>query len=454
MGIASHKPDATPPVTPGVPSVEPATYQSVIVDNNKTPLNSLIAYMEGAPWTVDYYSQVLSKHNDLRDHDPGQVNLYQQYSKIVGLEIRVTTPLTNSQDTESTLVTVTGNALTYPFMTPNVGDVFVGDAGGGRKGVYKLSNVERKTFNTNSVFSIDYELLGYVDVAKDRFNDLENKVTQTYYFSKERMLEGLSPTLVQTEYKQMLDLTMIWSDLCQFYFRTFYNREFSTLVLPGQESSIYDSFLVDYLLRIVDTFDAEEVRYIKNLTTENEPFMQQNQFWKVLFERDANLLAYCNREMGLTYVKAFGADPMMMGIRYTRIRYLVYPQHPDFSTFSDKVPEVKPDATFMAVVRASSRPASISALLTDTLALQNGTVPFIKPLLEDSGYVFSLPFYEQGSQLSVLESLTLDYLKGNALSIDHLWKLVNQYPKWGRLEQFYYIPVLLTLIKATRQGLY
>lgn len=455
MPVASRKPDSdTTALKPTLPTIEPKEYQSIVVDDNHLPLNSLIAYIEGAQWTVDYYNQVVTRDNDIREFDPGQVNIYQQYTKISGLEIRVTTPLTDSQESDSALVSVTGAALIYPFLVPNIGDVFVAEASEGRQGVYRVDNAERKTFNKGSAFSIEYQLVCYVDTDPAYYQNLEDKTTKTVYFDKQRLTAGLSPTLIEKDFKNLNNLNILYEELCHFYFRTFFSRQFATLIIPGQDYAIYDSFLVKYLLKIVNTTDAPEIRLIKNLSTEDERYLSQDQFWSVMLNRDSTLLDYCNRNMGLTLVKNFGSNPAYAGLRYTSLDYIVYPIVGDETTKSGHFEHDILATAMSTVMTAKSPSGNIASMLQDTITIQNRAVPYIKPMLSDDCYVLSEAFYNGGVGQCILEAMVNDYLKGNAISVDNLTKVANRYVKWGRLEQFYYIPILLTLIKTCTKGLY
>lgn len=247
---------------------------------------------------------------------------------------------------------------------------------------------------------------------------------------------------------------MLYEELCLFYFRTFFSREYSTLILPGQEYAIYDSFLVNYILKIVNTTDAPEIRLIRNLSTENERYLSQDQFWTVLLNRDHTLLDYCNRKMGLTLVKNFGSDPVYAGLRYTSLDYVVYPIIGDETTKSGHRDKAILASAITSVITTRTQPGNIANILQDTITVQNRAVPYIKPMLSDDSYVFTDAFYNNGIGQSMLEALVNDYIKGNALSIEVLTKIANRYSRWGRLEQFYYIPILLTLIKTANRGLY
>ena len=64
----------------------------------------------------------------------------------------------------------------------------------------------------------------------------------------------------EEDFFKVTNLKALYSDLVKFYFRNFFNKSQFTLVLPGQSKVIYDSNLVNYLLKIVNTDDAPEVR--------------------------------------------------------------------------------------------------------------------------------------------------------------------------------------------------
>lgn len=448
MPVAKFIPEAVIPPTPNLPTIEPKPYKSILTDDTYTPLTSLITYVEGAPWTIHYYSQVLTQHQDLRDLDPGQDSIYQQYTKIVGLEIRVTNALSSQQDAETTAVTVNGEALMYPCVTPNVGDLFIGETGDNHDGLFRITNVERKKFNRDSVFSVEYELMTYLTATETRLIDLENKVIRTYHFSKERLLEGLNPNVIETEHQQLKDLSDGLYELTNYYFKIFFNREFSTLIVPGQSAPVYDSYVVDYVLKIVDTFAAYEVRFVKQLTTDHEAFHTQPQFWEALYNRDYAMLTQANQKMGLIPVKVFAQNPMIEGIRFTKIQYLVYPIAGDESLFSEPKPLIKPEA-MTSLVDNERVDMTLANLNRDQYVQVNRSIPYVQSPLTDSYYVLSEAFYKDQVSPTVLEGLTLDYFKGRAIAIDQLHGLVKNYRYWNRLTQYYAIPIVMTLIKAT-----
>ena len=64
MPIAKLTPTAAGPQELNLPQIEPKSYEGVVNDLRSTPIDALLAYVEGAPWTATYYSQIVAKHND------------------------------------------------------------------------------------------------------------------------------------------------------------------------------------------------------------------------------------------------------------------------------------------------------------------------------------------------------------------------------------------------------
>ena len=76
-------------------------------------------------------------------------------------------------------------------------------------------------------------------------------------------------------------------------------------------------------------------------------------------------------------------------------------------------------------------------------------VPSVYPVLRDDYYVLGADFYNQTTTQSVLEDAVSNYLLGDALDINSLSNTAKLFTRWGMLEQFYYVPILLTLIRGT-----
>lgn len=454
MPIATHKP-TQPPVTVQsvLPKIQSESYRGVVYDDKNLPLSSLLSYIAGAPWTVDYFAQVLGEHNDLREVDTSQSGSYQQYEKTIGLEIRVENTLSTSYDSDNSITSVSGSANIYPFMIPNVADYFVAEAADSQRALFRITQVDRKTFNRDSVYNIAYDLVGMLNADNTLFADLESKVVRSYHFSKDRLIEGLSPTLKTEEYTKIMNLKVLYQELVKYYFRTFFSISHGTLIIPGQTEVYYDSFVVNYLLKIVQTGDAPEMRSLRVIPTDRDKFLSQTQLWDLLLQRDYSGRLYSNNDMSLVSKHLFNKNTFVQGIAFSNIHYVVYPVTPDTSTLIEGDVSVKLTSIQVLNDTANGKGASFTA--NDNAYIKAGaTYPLIHEVLADGKYVLSENFYSATANQSVLEILVKDYLKGNALDLDMLYAVTNTFRQWKRLEQFYYAPLLITLIKEADRAQY
>jgi hypothetical protein len=456
MAIAKYAPTHEPTIKANMPKIEPSTYRGIVVDDKTTPIKSLVAYTEGAPWSVTYYSQVVAEHNDLREIDVMEPNIYQQYTKTNDLEIRVTSPLSDSYDTQTGISTVIGSGHMYGSILPNVNDYFSSSSGDNKVGLFRITNVERKSFNRDSVFYIDYNMEGYTDssTVSTMLASLETKSTREFFFHKDRLMDGLQPLLRAEETQAIINMKEAYSTIVKDYFHQFFSIKHGTLVLPGQHVSIYDTFIVNYLLQIVDSQDAPQIREIRQLANEREYYMSQNQFWKAMIARDYDMISYGNKKMGLVSKGLFSRNSYLYGFAFTTINQLVYPKTPDVTSFGDyDTLPLTADLT-LTIAETKNIQGSIASLITDTYVTPFGTTPIIHTVLTDDYYVLSGNFYNNTALKSVLEILVKDYMQGNTISMPMLQACLNRYRSWSRLEQFYYGPILLTLFKSASTQTY
>lgn len=450
MAIANFKPITVLPTKTELPKVKPDVYKTVIVDDKYQSLHSLTAYTEGYPATVTYYGQILGEHNDVREIDPAQSGVYQQYFKIVGLDIRVESPLSLSYNDDSGLSVVTGTANVYPDVVVNTHDYFTYAVTRGRIGLFRITNVSRLSLNRDSVHQVTYQFVGYTDEgdAKTFTDNLEHKTTKTYYFHGDRLVEGTSPLLKEEEHHFVENLAEQYSRMVSYYFDVFHNPSYQTLVVPGQTQAVYDKFLVDYLLKIVSVQDAPKITYTKQLGSDNDRFMAQPNLWTVMFSRNALYLSQCNRYMGLVDRQTFNRDHFVAGAGLSTVDHYVYPRQSDMTSWipGNPVPKMA-----FPVLTDTYHPDGQVCMKQETLPSAFGDVLLYKRMLASPFYVLSGSFYQRLPDLCVFEKVLWDYLDGKALEMAEVQALMKGYFHLARLEQFYYGPLLLTLMKEARR---
>lgn len=507
MAIATLKPNAKPNNTQPEPITgEPKTYKSVVYDDmHNVPVSSLLAYIDGYPWYVDYYGQITSEHSELKEVDAALPSIYQPYRKINGLELRVSSTLNSSFNQQNNFTEVTGSAVIYPFLVPNKGDYFITDAGQNQMGLFLITSVTRKTFNRDSVYEIDYELKGYLDQVKDQVETLKKSTVREYYFSKDRLIEGLSPILKTKDFHFVRDVKQIYEDIVKYYFSTFFNREYHSLCLPGQRHAIYDHFVNNFLYKIVDVDDILEMQYNVQYGRQQDTYMHQPQFWDVLMEKSYKHIKGVNKEMGMISRSYFAYNTWLSSMRYSCFDYVMYPVNPDTSIqVKRRYPIVRlrgagkqPSATTSNTNLGTDTSSSVqvygepgyydwyeddyyffsrnqcscmcSGCSCDGCGMGDGdngiyggyfdredqeNPPLIHPVLVDRYYVLSEQFYKDTDKKSQLEILTRDYANGKTIDKDMFLRLANDYHEWPRLEQFYYLPIMMVLAKELQRSMY
>lgn len=451
MAIAKLKPTSEVPQQPAPVTVEKSHYKDVVVDHKEEPIESMVAYLAGMPWTVNYYPQLLGEHSDLRELDPGANAAFQQYSKIIGIELRVDSPISSSYDTEGGITTVQGSAI-LTCHTPNIKDYFVAEAGHGELGLFNITNVERMTFGRGSVWRIDYALVGYARDEAELYNDLESKVVSTYYFSKERLVEGLSPVLREEDYMNSQTLAFMYHSTIRRFFKTFFNRTARLLLTPNKETC-YDHGLNNFLCQIIDSSEAEEMQDIKFIPVDHDRYLNRGNLWTVLLNREYSDVARVYQKSVLAPRSYFGGNSWMPGAAYWNAAWFVYPrvESDELAILGYNQPFYSGTSKFIEGAATMELPTNAGENSYNT---GDAVVPKIKSVLIDDYYVLSEAFYTNKPNLSALEILTRDYLKGNTIDLYMLASLVKSAPDWPALEQFYYVPILILLMKDAIKGFY
>lgn len=453
MPIAKLTPDAVVDKKPVEPIVEKSTYQGIVVDHNDTPVESLVAYLDGMPWTVDYYSQMLGQHSDLHELDVGQTPAMQQYQKLNKLEFRVASALQSSYDTVNAITSVTGSA-TVIHVVPNVNDYFVADAGGREQGLFRIKSVERRIFNRDSVYLVDYELVSFVRDDEVKYNDIEAKVVREYYFSKDRLVEGLSPVLRKEEYVASFNIAQYYNDTIRRFFGDFFNRSMMLLLVPKQsDDTVYDIYVSQFLSMIMDSQETPELREMKYVSVDHERYMSQGNLWTALMNRSYRDLSHIHQKMILATRYHFNRSSWLKGPVYWNIDQYVYPliENDELAiTGLNGIAYAGDSIQIAGVPQMETEPY----LSKNQYSHPDGIIPIIKSVKIDDYYVLSEAFYTGGNNLSVLEILVKDYLKNQTLDLKLLSAIVQSFPDWPALERFYYGPLVLLLLKDSLRGFY
>lgn len=449
MGIIKPRPGAPAKPVPN-PVIAKPDYKSIAVDSRYQPKETLLSFIDGAPWTVEsYYLQVLGLDSGVAGQGLGIDPTLQGYKAIHGMEIRVTSALTNpTQDSIAKDLGSKGTATLYPPLIPNTGDVFTADLLDGRLGVFQVTDTTRLSIFRDTCHSIEYELIDFGGTAAV-LADLKRKTLQTTYFEKDFVFHGQNPILVSEDYENLQYLRRNYGVLISQYFKRFTSKEYGTLILPEQADICYDGFLVTALKQHISTNSARELINLRQLNTDDDQAMSADSIWTVLLTRDRALFQDAFWQVGTVFASRFTRNPVFDGIRYSGVKKVVYPVDPMLRVDNHYDEQVKVPEDFIPL-RKTVPNRKLASLIN--ASAEDDTLVGIKNTFIDGYYVFSKQFYEnnrtdEGAQ-SLLELCVQDYLDGKEIPYSKIRTLVEASSRWDNVNSFYYIPVLIILIKA------
>lgn len=470
-------------------------YQPVYVDLRWTPENALLTHIEGAAWVVDYFSQVITKDSDLSGQQLTASGVYQQYTAINGMEMRVISPLTTSQDEETKSMTAEGEAGVYPFLIPNVGDMFLAEVEPNVLGLFRVTGSTKKSIFNQSCFAITY---GLDTTDRTKISNLRNKAVKSYYYHKDYLSYGKNPLLITTDAQALTDLARLFPLVLDHYLNSYLSVEYNTFVLPKQDYVIHDPWVTAFFLDNITTDEHPNVRKVRQANTHGDIYMRVNSFWKAISEREVARMNTAFSKFSLVSRVMFEKIPPLAGYRYSGFGYVIYPENGQTnvdvyntayrkltasdvsmngSWLTDDSPLWQAYSTTLSPVDAltdsgadseeldptpqqdpyawEERPFAdrYAAVQTDNLTSTTRHYQLVIPNVSTSGwYVFSENFHKGSGEVTVFESMVMNYIKRHKVDPKQLVDLCKLYYAWGELEKFYYVPIMLVMMKAAMRG--
>lgn len=424
-------------------------FVSQVVDTTKVDYDTLSTFIQGQKWIVDYYSQNLGRDSAATSFQPGLPAIWGQYRMIRGFELVVSDsqPMNTRQNNDDTgQLESTSSAIVYSCVSPQNGDMFIADIGNGRNAIFQVNVPALMGHYPEANTTIEYSLIQQVDNAfLDRL--FKERVTKTLYFSKENFKNGLKALLTEDDINITNRLAKARGRLIYTYFKEFFDDVKETFVLPFQESLTYDPNLTRFMRSILATEDHPQVSHVTLHGVGSDVFSNQITLFDAIAKRDPNLLYSASRHMGISPIAVFRNRPLFASIAYSGIKQVITAVDPAFSVNNhDKVSTV-----IGPIVKAGVRQGDMRSILPQ-LGL-NGSEPrpddgnYIKRVVVDDYYVLSKDYYDDGPNKSMLEQMLLDRTDGKPINLNDLADLADYAMKFDNLERFYYVPLILVLIK-------
>lgn len=423
--------------------------KSIIVDTDYTPVSHLLTHVEGAKWTVDYFSQILNIDSAVAGHNPTKSNLYQQYECIHGYVLKVSVALGTSQDDETKVMRVQGTATCYPPLVPNVGDMFLADIGDGKTGIFRVENSEKKSFLKDAVYEITYHLVNYAQGYE--LNDLMNKVIRHLYFWQDFLDYGQDPMLTEEDYHFVRDINREYRFIASRYIERYLSDRYKCFLLPHQDLTTYDYFMNKAISQWLSDRDNIKMRYLNLYNVSDEPSFQSFSIFDVINAREVVALNDCFKEVFKVSTSVFHKLPRIQSLRYSGLKEAILPRNIEYTVDDDYL--CNGEGKILHNHLVSFKSGNFKHRESNPITYLDN-IPMIHPINLNQSYIFSSSFYNNDDEgLSHLEILLLSYLEKRALNIRTLSQLIKDWHNWDVMEQFYYTPFVLVLLKAAVRGM-
>ena len=390
------------------PRETPKAYQSNVIDTKEVDHSSLLTFISGSSWTVNWYGQILGTDQVGSTQDQDQSEVYQQYKEIKNFELRVQSALSSDQDPETKLFEVTGTSHLYPSIKSNVGDMFVADVGDGRSAIFTVTSSQRLSIYRESGYEVSYKLMDYS--TKEQMDDLLSKVVESVHFNKEGLRKGSDAFLTTEEVIEQESVKELLERLTGAYTRRFWDNEFKTLVYSTSEDRrVYDHFFIDFISKV----DLPWQKTPRGLNANGLEFMDKPTIWSTMLEGNrwfTDLIEYME-EIPPSHLSQL---PAMGGLAWSTMELVRRP-------LIGKLPvEPVPDTP----VDVDYHPSTL-----------------------DGHYALSSWYYnEQTDGMSKLERYLMMWFEGKSLDTTEIIRIAKEAHEWDDLSQFYQIPIIMVLL--------
>lgn len=442
------------------PFISERPYQGMEVQTERTPVSRLLVYVEGKPWPVTYYRQLLTEDEESSSSQTTRDPLYQQYQRISNFELKVNEPLTSEFDEESSEHKTVGASTIYPSIIPIKGDMFTADIGDGRAGLFTLESVEMMNIFKDATYKVRYKIVDFLNASLVK--GLEDKVIKRTHFVKDHVLTGQDPLVVDDEYNQIMLLRGGIEKLKRLYYSTNFVHEVTTFLVPKQEVPTYDPFMMDVMELVFPVEDRLSSERLTKYNCGGDTGFKVKTIWDCILNRDATLVKSIAKEFDCILTRSIEDRPTLGSIRFSPIPRVMFPKgRPLRAGYmegpSAEIPHYPLDSPYNI---DEQEQINLKYLVRRNILNGLGPVdpvdmyiPPVHPVGLDQFYMLSEYFYNRAEfGQSKLELQTWALLDGKKLDKEVLVDLLQDAPNWGALEQFYYIPLLIILIQYGVRG--
>jgi len=451
MAIVRLNPEANPVPNTTTPETIQEPNKSIFTSLvSEAKVNSLLKYVEGYSWTVNYYGQLLNSNNTLENFDPTTPNLTQPYYKVNKLIMQVSSPLSSSYDQNTGITLITGSAIVPYKITPNVGDVFIAQVDSGEDAIFHITSVSRKTHRKDTLYEISYTLYAYKSTNPDFIEALESRINEVYYFNNDSNFFNRD-VLIKPSVQEARDRVKIFlNESKKYYFSTFTQLETGSLLIPGIDNILYDPVLVKFIMKTVEYDYLLNVPFFQHTYLSKE--IDQPSIFDALLNQSQVYLKNINKTFNFISSNAIENRARIGTVYHAGIDYILHPTNPNTS-YDVLGSSIFDQSEYLSSMKTVKNYNTSTPLVLETI---NNNQIYTKPILHDlfieDYYIVSKNFYEylddntKYPSISYIEFLISKFIKKEAIAVEDLAVTVERYMDWSLLHQLYLLPVCWLLI--------
>ena len=243
---------------------------------------SVLAYMEGSAITCTFYTQLTSDsygRSTYNTYSESIDQVHQRYRKIINFQMKLKDEVKYSYDQEATKSTVEGEAVLYPFFCPYKGDMFIYQTNTNKLGLFKITEPPTRLAISNSTcHEIKFILITWV--TDDVLARLESYVDDVVYFDLDSFLASGGAFLTADEKKLTDDVEKAIAVLTHHYVADYFERKvYHTFI---ENACLYDPYVVEFCLTLFDLEDLPEYP----VQLKPDPACWKESFWYMLLDPD------------------------------------------------------------------------------------------------------------------------------------------------------------------------
>lgn len=364
--------------------------QTAALFNNDTPLVSIQNIIGGKKWIVDYFIQIRDINTNTNPPDINLPASVQQYNRIDKTVLYVQNAIEQTGDPG----TMIGTAYINIGTVVSQDDVFKAVMLGGRDVILRITSVDKQNYNLHDVYLISFVVFNYIDTDPSIYNNIVLKVNKTYVFNDNFLYDHGAPIILKDEYLKKINLADTIPILCNHYFNKFTNNKYKILGYEKDGNIHHDQYLYEFIRTIISTDDYSG---LPNLTTYDFGRVDNiYNLWDGLLRKSATVIKSTNIHLGFTN---------------------------------------------------SNITVALAPPVLRELAQFDGL--YIIGDVADATYIFSEAWYTMVSSvdMSLFEQSVMTFVNDGYINIDDMNTLIDTVKTRTDEDQYYFIPILILLIK-------